>query len=333
MTNRKSAQPLRRQDHRIRRRELMLLLGGAITAARALRAQQKGMSVIGLLGVASPDPFAPFVAAFHQGLGETGYIEGQNVAIEYRWAEGHPDRLPALAADLVGRSVEVIAAFGGPQPASAAMGATTAIPIVAGAAGNFVKHFNRPEGNLTGVSLLTSSLMPKRLELLVELAPGAVITVLANPAYSEYEPDRKQVENAAQVLGVEVRFATASNDTDLEPAFTKSRAGALLISADPFFNSRRQLLVALAARYAVPTMHEWRESVAAGGLISYGPSLTGMYRQVGIYVGKILNGSKPADLPVQQPTNFELVINLQTAKKLGLTIPQTILARADEVIE
>jgi putative ABC transport system substrate-binding protein len=276
------------------------------------------------------------VTAFHQGLRETGYVDGQNVAIEYRWAEGQQDRLPALAADLAALKVDVIAASGGPQPASAAMRATTAIPIVTAAAGNFVEHFNRPEGNLTGVSLLASHLTPKRLELLVELMPGAPVAVLANPSYSEYEPDRKAVEDAARVLGAEFRFVTASADADLEPAFAsvaKSGVSTLLISADPFFNSRRDRLVALAARYAVPTMHEWRESVVAGGLISYGPSLPGMYRQVGIYVAKILKGAKPADLPIEQPTRFELVINLKTAKTLGLTIPQSILARADEVIE
>jgi putative ABC transport system substrate-binding protein len=320
----------------MRRRELMFVLAGMMTAAPALRAQQKAMPVIGFLGLASPGPFAPFVAAFHEGLSETGYVDGQNVAIEYRWAEGQPDRLPALAVDLVRRKVDVIAASGGPQPASAAIQATAEIPIVASAAGNFVEHFNRPEGNLTGVSLLTGALMPKRLELLIELMPGAPVAVLANPAYSEYEPDRIAVENAARVLGAEVRFVMAGADADLELAFAsiaKSGAGALLISADPFFNSRRDRLVALAARYAVPTMHEWRESVTVGGLISYAPSLTGMNRQVGIYVGKILKGAKPADLPVQQPTKFELVINLETAKALGLTVPQSILARADEVIE
>jgi putative tryptophan/tyrosine transport system substrate-binding protein len=320
----------------MRRRDFVLLLGGAIAAPRALRAQQKSMPVIGFLGSGSPGTNAAIVAAFHQGLSETGYVEGQNVAIEYRWADDDAARLPALAADLVCANVEVIVTSGGPQPASAAMRATAAISIVASSAGGLVEHFNRPEGNLTGLSFLTGTLTPKRLELLVELVPRATIAVLANPAYSQYEPDRKRVEEAAQVLRVEVRFVTAGTDTDLEPAFAslaKMHTGALLISADPFFNSRRDQLVALAARYAVPTMHEWRESVAAGGLISYGPSLTGMYRLLGTYVGKILKGAKPADLPVQQPTRFELVVNLKTAKALGLTVPPSILARADEVIE
>jgi putative tryptophan/tyrosine transport system substrate-binding protein len=320
----------------VNRREFMLVLGGAMIAARPLRAQQKAMPVIGFLGGGSPGPNAAIVAAFLQGLSETGYIEGQNVAIDYRWADDDAARLPALVADLVRANVEVIVTSGGPQPASAAMRATTAIPIAAASAGGLVKHFNRPEGNLTGLNSLGGTLTPKRLELLVELVPRVTIAVLANPAYSEYEPNRKQVEEAAQFLRVEVLFVTASTDTDLEPAFAslaKLHAGALLISADPFFNYRRDRLVALASRYAVPTMHEWRESVVAGGLISYGPSLISQYRLLGSYAGKILKGARPADLPIQQPTIFELVVNLKTAKALGLTVPPSILARADEVIE
>jgi putative ABC transport system substrate-binding protein len=216
--------------------------------------------------------FAPLLAALRRGLEGTGYAEGRNLQIEYRWADDDAARLPALAADLVRANVELIVTSGGPQPASAAMRATAAIPIVASSAAGLVQHYNRPEGNLTGVSFLTGVLTPKRLELLVELVPGVAIAVLARPAYSQYEPDRKEVEKAAQLLGVEVRFVTAGTDADLEPAFTslaKLRAGGLLISADPFFNSRREQLVALAERYAIPAMHEWRESVAAGGLISY----------------------------------------------------------------
>jgi len=317
------------------RRGLLALMGSAATALpwAGLAQQQRRIGV--LCGI-SADVFAPLLAAFRQGLEETGYFEGRNLQIEYRWADEDAARLPALAADLVRAHVEVIATGGGPQPVSAAMRATTAIPIVASAAGNFVKHFNRPEGNLTGGGFLTGSLMPKRLELLVELVHGAAIAVLANPAYFEYESQRKQVEEAARVLGVEVRFVMAGTDADLEPAFVglaRLGADALLISADPFFNSQRQRLVALAARYTVPTMHEWRESVVAGGLISYGPSLTAMYRLLGTYTGRILQGAKPADLPVQQPTTFELVVNLKTAKELGLTVPPSILARATEVIE
>jgi putative ABC transport system substrate-binding protein len=320
----------------MRRRELMLLLAGAMTVARALRAQQKATPVIGYLSSTSPGPSAPQAEAFRQGLRESGYVEGKNVTIEYRWADEDAARLPTLAADLVRASVGVIATSGGLQPAAAAMQATATIPIVASSAGGLVKHFNRPEGNLTGLSFLTSDLTPKRLQLLTELVPGAAIAVLANPAYSVYERDRGEVEKAAQVLGVGVRFVTAGTDSDLEPAFAslaELRPAALLVSADPFFNARRDRLVALAARYLVPTMYEWRESVAAGGLISYGPSLTAMYRLLGTYVGKILDGAKPADLPVQQPTRFELVVNLNTAKALGLTIPQTVLLRTDEVIE
>jgi len=318
----------------MRRRRLLALLGGAAAALPWTgRAQQQRR--IGVLCGTSAAAFAPLLAAFRQGLEETGFAEGRNLQIEYRWADDDAARLPALAADLVRANVELIATSGGPQPASAAMRATAAIPIVASAAGN-VKHFNRPEGNLTGLSFLTGTLTPKRLELLVELVPSVAIAVLARPAYSQYEPDRKEVENAARILGVEARFVFAGTDADLEPAFAsiaKLPAGALLISADPFFNSWRDQLVALAARYAVPTMYEWRESVAGGGLISYGPSLTGMYRLLGTYAGKILKGAKPADLPVQQPTTFELVVNLNTAKTLGLTVPPSILARADEVIE
>jgi putative ABC transport system substrate-binding protein len=246
----------------IGRRQFISALGGAAAAwPLAVRAQQPTMPVIGYLRSDSPDASPKLRLEFIKGLNETGYVDGRNVAIEYRWAEGQQDRLPALAADLAALKVDVIAASGGPQPASAAMRATTAIPIVTAAAGNFVEHFNRPEGNLTGVSLLASHLTPKRLELLVELMPGAPVAVLANPSYSEYEPDRKAVEDAARVLGAEFRFVTASADADLEPAFAsvaKSGVSTLLISADPFFNSRRDRLVALAARYAVPTMHEWR---------------------------------------------------------------------------
>jgi putative ABC transport system substrate-binding protein len=298
------------------------------------RAQQQRR--IGLLCGVSAGAFAPWLAAFRRGLEETGFAEGRNLQIEYRWADDDATRLPALAADLVNADVELIATGGGPQPAAAAMRATAVIPIVAASAGSLVQHFNRPEGNLTGLSFLSGALAPKRLDLLVELVPGVAIAVLANPAYADYEHDRKEIVKAAQVLGVKVHFVLAGIDAELEPAFAslaKLGAGALLISADPFFNSRRDRLVALAARYAVPTMHEWRESVAAGGLISYGPSLADMYRLLGTYAAKVLQGAKPADLPVQQPTRFELVVNLNTAKALGLIVPQSILARADEVIE
>jgi len=254
----------------MRRRELLFFLG-AMTAADGVGAQQKSIPVIGFLGGGSPGPNATIVAAFRQGLSETGYVEGQNVAIEYRWAQDDPARLPVLAADLARANIDVIVTSGGPQPASAAMQANAAIPIVASSAGEFVEHFNRPEGNLTGLSFLSSTLTPKRLELLVGLVPGAAIAVLARSAYPYYEHDRKQVEEAAQVLGVAVRFVIADADPDLAPAFAslaELRTGGLLISADPFFNMRRDRLVGLAASYRIPTMHEWRESVVAGGLIS-----------------------------------------------------------------
>ena len=265
-----------------RRSRLALIVGAAAALPWAGRAQQQRR--IGVLCGTSAAAFAPLLAAFRRGLEETGYAEGRNLQIEYRWADDDAPRLPALAADLVRANVEIIVTSGGPQPAAAAMRATATIPIVASSAASLVEHYNRPEGNLTGLSFLTGTLTPKRLQQLVELVPGATIAVLANPAYSQYEPDRKEVENAARVLGAEVRFVWAGTDIDLEPAFAslaKLPAGALLISADPFFNSQRQRLVALAARYAIPTMHEWRESVAAGGLISYAPSLAGMYRLLG----------------------------------------------------
>jgi len=326
----------------MRRRELMLLLGGAMMAARAVRAQQKAMPVIGWLSSASPGPFAPFVAAFRQGLSETGYVEGQNVAIEYRWAEGRYDRLPALAADLVGRKVDVIATSGGTSPALAAKGATSTIPIVFETGTDpvekgLVASFARPGGNLTGFSILTAELMPKRFELISEMVPQAkMIALLANPNNLAAERMMRDVQEAARAKGVQLHILKTGAEDEFEAAFAalvQSHAGALLVGNDPFFFSRRKELVALAARHAVPAMYEWREFVEAGGLISYGTSFAAVNRQVGVYAGKILKGAKPADLPIQQPTRFELIINLSTAKALGLTLPHSILARADEVIE
>jgi putative tryptophan/tyrosine transport system substrate-binding protein len=324
----------------VNRRELMLLLGGAMTAARGLRAQHKSMPVIGYLGGASPGPFAPFVAAFHQGLNEAGYVEGQNLAIEYRWAEGRYDRLPALAADLVDRKVDVIATSGGPVPARAAKNATSAIPIVFVAGDpveqGLVASLARPGGNLTGFSVMATEVWPKRLELLSELIPRTrVIGLLVNPGTV---PNRliQEVQEAARTKGLQLHTLNAGTDAELETAFAslvQLQVGGLVVGTDPFFNSRREQLVALAARQAVPAIYEWREFAAAGGLISYGSSLSGSYRQAGAYVGRILKGEKPADLPVQQPTTFELVVNLNTAKALGLAVPPSILARADEVIE
>jgi putative ABC transport system substrate-binding protein len=258
------------------------------------------------------------------------------LAIEYLWADGKYSRLPAFAAQLVRENVEVIMAFGGPQPAMAAMEVTKTIPIVASNAAPLVKRFNRPEGNVTGVEIITGDLIPKRLQILSQIVPGAAIGVLMNPASSSNDGNRKIIEDAARELGVRLYFATASSDADFDPAFASLaglQVGALVPDADPFLGSKWQLLVTLAARYAIPTMHEWRRGVVAGGLISYAPSLTWIYYQVGRYTGLILNGAKPAELPVVTPTKFELVINLKTAKALGLTIPQAILAGADEVIE
>jgi putative tryptophan/tyrosine transport system substrate-binding protein len=327
----------------VKRRDVVLMLGSAAVGwPLAASAQQKAMPVIGFLGGASPGPSAPRAVAFLRGLSEIGYIEGQNVAIEYRWAEGRYDRLPALAADLVARKVDVIATGGGPPEALAAKSATSTIPIVFAMGGDpvelgVVASLARPGGNLTGVSFLNVELMPKRLELLSELVPQArVIALLVNPNNPLTEPMIRDVQEAARAKGVQLHVAKAGTESEIDAAFATLVAlhiGALVVGADPFFNSRREHLVALASRHAVPVIYQWREFAAEGGLISYGTSLTGVFRQLGTYAGRILKGAKPADLPVQQPMRFELVVNLKTAKALGLTVPPSILARADEVIE
>ena len=323
------------------RRELILLVGGAMTAPRTLRAQQKAMPVIGYLNVNSPGSAEPFATAFQQGLGEAGYAEGQNVAIERRWAEGRYDRLSAMAADLVGRKVDVIVA-GGTAAVIGAKDATSTIPIVFNigvdpVAAGLVASFARPGGNLTGVAIMNTELMPKRLELLSELVPHAqVIALLVNSNNPNADRIIGEVQEAARAKGVELDILKAATESEIDAAFAtlvQLQAGALVVQAEWYFGSRREQLVALAARYAVPTIYEFREFVSAGGLISFGTSFTDTWRQVGIYTGRILKGAKPADLPVQQPTTFELVVNLKTAKALGLTIPPSILARADEVIE
>jgi putative ABC transport system substrate-binding protein len=323
------------------RRKLMLVLAGAVTAPRALCAQQKAMPVIGCLHAGSPGPFAPYMDAFRRGLGDAGYVEGQNVAIEYRWAEGRSDRLPALAADLVSRKVDVIAAQG-VAAAVASRNATTTIPVVFGVGRDpvddgLVASLARPGGNLTGVSIMTGELMPKRLELLFELVPDArVMGLLMNPNNPNAERQTRDVEDAASTKGLQLPILKASTESEIDGAFAtlaQLHVRALEVGSDVFFASRREHIVALAARYAVPTIYEWGEFAMAGGLISYGTSLSGMYRLAGGYVGRILAGAKPADLPVQQPTTFELVVNLKTAQALGLTVPPSILARATEVIE
>jgi putative ABC transport system substrate-binding protein len=322
----------------MKRRDFITFLGGAAAWPRALRAQQK-VPVIGVLGSPSPGAVAADIAAFHEGLSEAGYVEGLNVAIEYRWAEGRLDQLPALATDLVARKVDVIAALAGTPPALAAKGETSTIPIVFSMGDpvglGLVASLARPGGNLTGVSSL--DLSPKRIEMVSELVPGAkVIALLVNPDNAIAASTIQNSQEAARTKGVELLVLKASTESEIDAAFatlSQARAGALIQPSDVLFNNRLDQLVALASRHAVPTIYDWREYPEAGGLISYGPSRTGLWRQVGIYVGKILKGAKPADLPVEQPTRFELVVNLNTAKALGLTVPPSILARADEVIE
>jgi putative ABC transport system substrate-binding protein len=326
----------------MKRRDFLSTLSGvaAVWPLPGL-AQQKAMPVIGFLNSRSPADSAALVAAFHQGLGETGFVEGQNVAIEYRWAEGRYDRLPALAADLVGRKVNVIIALAAPA-ASAAKNATSTIPIVFlggddPVAAGLVASLARPGGNLTGVSVLTIELMAKRLELLSEIVPQAkVIALLVNPTNAGSERIIGGVQEAARAKGLKVQVLKAGTEEEIDAALAtlvELRAGGLIVGADPFLNSRSELLAALARRHAVPAIYSFRDFAASGGLISYGASLASVYRQLGTYVGRILKGARPADLPVEQPTKFELVINLKTAKALGLTVPPPLLARADEVIE
>jgi len=328
----------------MKRREFISILGGAAAVSawpHSSRAQQP-MPVVGFLSSGSPGPFANFIQTFRQGLGETGYIEGRNVAIEYRWAEGQYDRLPAFAADLVRRQVAVIAASGGLPPIQAAKEATTVIPIVF-ALGidpvetGIVPSLNRPGGNITGISFISSALGPKRLELLREIAPGsALIGVLVNSKNATSVSERELVQTAARSLGQDIQIVNASSEDEIDKAFAvleQARATALIVTTDPFFNTRREQLAALAIRHRLAVIYSYREYAVSGGLMSYGASVDETFHQAGVYVGRILKGAKPADLPVQLPTRYELVINLKTAQAIGLKIPDSFYWRANEVIE
>ena len=325
----------------MKRRDFIALIGGTAAAWPIMaRAQRPEIPVVAFLNGGSPDGYAPMVAAFHQGLKDTGYVEAQSVRIEYRWADGQYGRLPAMAADLVHRQVAVIVTN---SPGMlAAKAATTTIPIVFTTSGDpvelgFVASLARPGRNITGVTQLNVEVAPKRLELMHQLVPTATImAVLVNPAYPSAEIQSRGMQAAARTLGVQLHILRASNERDIDDAFAtlaQLRAGAFVISSDPFFNSRAEQFAALALRHAVPTIFQYREFAAAGGLMSYGGSIIDSYRQAGVYTGRILKGEKPADLPVQQSTKVELIINLKTAKALGLEVPRTLTARADEVIE
>jgi len=326
----------------IRRREFITLLGGAAGWPLAARAQQATMPVIGFMSARSPEDSAHLVAAFRRGLGESGFVEGQNVAIEFRWAHGHYDRLPALAVELVRRQVNVLVAVGGEPSPLAAKRATSTIPLVFGIGSDpvslgLVESFSRPGGNVTGVTLMTALMEPKRLGLLRELVPSvALVGVLLNPVFPAAARQLQELEQAAQTIGQQLVVTKASTDEELDAAFAvlaQKRIGALLVASDPYFDTRRDHIVVSAAQYRMPAIYQFREYAVAGGLLSYGISITDGYRQYGVYAASILKGTQPADLPVQQVVKFELVINMKTAKALGVSISDNLLSLADEVIE
>jgi putative ABC transport system substrate-binding protein len=326
----------------MKRREFMTLLGGAAVTWPLPAHTQQAMPLIGFLSSRSPDESATVVAAFRQGLRETGFVEGQNLAIAFRWAEGNYDRLPGLAAELVRLPVNVLYSAGGPPAALAAKAATTSIPIVFSAANDpvglgLVASLNRPGGNVTGMSLFASDLWAKNVELLRDLVPTArVMAYLVNPSSPSIATYLKGAAQAASALGVDIHVINASTEREIDEAFAslaKLGAAGLIVPNEPFLDSRRERITALAVRHAVPALYNLREYVVAGGLASYGPSLPDSYRRAATYAGRILKGEKPADLPVQVPSKFEFVINLKTAKTIGVTIPPTLLARADETID
>jgi putative ABC transport system substrate-binding protein len=326
----------------MKRRAFIKMVGGAVAAMPLASRAQPAMPVVGFLHGASPSYLGQFAEAIHKGLAEAGYVEGQNLVVEYRWAEGHYERLASLAGELVDRQVAVILAMGGTDPARAVKAATSTIPIVFVSAADPVKtglvaSLNRPGGNVTGVSLIAAALDEKKMGLLHELTPKAsFIAGVVNPNYPGASAQITEIHESAGHLGVKSIVLAAATDEELDAVFagaSQQGVGAILVSSDPFFNSRSERFVAQAARYSIPVIYPQREYVRGGGLISYGPDFSDGYRNGGVYVGKILKGAKPAELPVMQPTKFELVINLKTAKTLGLTIPPTLLATADEVIE
>jgi putative ABC transport system substrate-binding protein len=326
----------------MKRRAFISLLGGAAAWPLAVRAQRPPAPLIGFLSSRSPGESVGVVAAFRQGLRETGFIEGQNLAIAFRWAEGHYDRLPALAAELVGLPVTLLFSAGGSPTAFAAKAATSTIPIVFSAMSDpveigLVPSLNQPGGNVTGMGVFNATLGAKRIELTKELMPGvAGIAYLLNPSNPSSEIESKGALAAARALRTELHVLNASTEYELDTAFAdvaKLRAGVLVVSGEPYFDSQRERLVALSSRHAIAAVYAWREYVLAGGLMSYGTDLPDSYHQAGIYAGRILKGEKPANLPVMQPTKFHLALNLKTAKALGLEVPPTLLARADEVIE